>query len=108
MTQPEAVAQLRIDDGGTWVVTTASGSMYMLDLDARTVIRLALDDPHDQAADSAGLRRDGEELTLVGFVGDLLVVGAPAVLIIHGASETLAATTFRATTAVAEIRRLES
>lgn len=60
-------------DAGTWKVTTQSAT-YVLDLEARTGLRLA------DTGNAATLRRDGEPFTLLRVV--TCTIGWPMVLLI--------------------------
>lgn len=71
--------ELRNDDEGRFVVTTATGSQYVLDLTARTVKRvMAATAPLIEYLDVgfSQLRRDGEPLELLML--ESCSVGAPA------------------------------
>lgn len=73
------VQELRNDDSGRYLVTTATGSHYVLDLTARTVKRaMAATAPLREYMDVgfSQLRRDGEGLELLML--ELCAVGAPA------------------------------
>ncbi len=62
------VQELRNDDAGRFLVTTATGSHYVLDLTARTVTRkMAVTEPLVGYLDAwiSQLRRDGESLELL-------------------------------------------
>jgi hypothetical protein len=76
---PTMVQELRNDDSGRYLVTTATGSHYVLDLTARTVKRaMAATAPLREYMDVgfSQLRRDGEGLELLML--ELCAVGAPA------------------------------
>lgn len=71
--------ELRNDDAGRYVVTTATGSRYTLDLTARTVKRqMAATAPLVDFLDAgfSQLRRDGETLELLML--EACAVGASA------------------------------
>lgn len=71
--------ELRNDDEGLYLVTTSTGSQYVLDLTGRTVRRkMAATAPLLDFIDAgfSRLRRDGESLELLML--DSCVVGAPA------------------------------
>ena len=71
--------ELQNDDAGRFIVTTATGSQYVLDLTARTVKRhMAATAPIVDYLDAgfSQLRRDGEELELLML--ESCVVGASA------------------------------
>lgn len=55
------VQVLTADQGGEWIVSTESGTIYSVDLDAFTVTRVP--DP-DDVDTSAALRFDGQRLNL--------------------------------------------
>jgi len=102
--------RIDLEDGGSWVVSTRSGSHYLLQLDGdeRTIIRLAVDDGHVHTDGSHPLRRDGETLPLLGLVDPPIEIGRPAFMVIGGVSnETDYTSTTRATSPVVEIRRLD-
>lgn len=88
-TTPVEVETLDKDATGTWAIATESGSTYLLDIDGRTVLRLAA------VEDGEPLRRDGEPIDLVSFAG--CAVGKPLLLFIdlrvNGVPFTLRATT---------------
>lgn len=107
---PEHRESLDLDDGGSWVVSTRSGSHYLfhLDGDERSVVRLTVDDGHVHADGSHPLRRDGEVLPLRGLVDPPIQVGRPAYLVLGDVSDDPDCTsTTRATTPVVQIRRLD-
>ncbi|MGG5171258.1 hypothetical protein ACQR35_03630 [Pseudarthrobacter sp. J1738] len=71
--------ELRNDDAGRYIVTTATGSRYLLDLTARTLKRhMAATAPIVEYLDAgfSQLRRDGEELELLLL--ESCLVGASA------------------------------
>jgi hypothetical protein len=71
--------ELRNDDAGRYLVTTATGSGYVLDLTARTMKRqIAATAPLLDYLDAgfSQLRRDGEALELLML--ESCAVGAPA------------------------------
>lgn len=73
------VQELRNDDAGRYLVTTATGSQYLLDLTARTVQRvMAATAPLLEYLDVgfSQLRRDGESLELL--MVESCTVGWPA------------------------------
>lgn len=73
------VHELRNDDDGRYLVTTATGSQYVLDLTARTVQRvMAATAPLTEYLDVgfSRLRRDGESLELLML--ESCTVGSPA------------------------------
>lgn len=83
---------------------TASGAVYVLDFDERTLFRVPQDaDAHIDLADpSAALRRDGLLVTLVELATPLRI-GAGAVLVLSGVAEDLGVYTFRSTTPVVAV-----
>lgn len=106
---PDHPDRLDLEDGGSWVISTRSGSRYLLQFDGeeRTVIRLAVDDGHVHPDGSHPLRRDGETLPLLGLVDPPIQVGRPAYLVIGNATdESGYVSTTRATTPVVEICRV--
>lgn len=80
-------------DTGQWTVTTETGSVYSLDLDARTVTR----NPAE-----GELRRDGEELALYRVA--YCEVGMPLNMMI-GVREDRQ--TWRLTSAITSIERVQ-
>jgi len=71
--------ELTDDAGGLWAVSTVSGSSYLLDLDARIMLRQTdpyIDDPDE---DDHTLRRDGDPVYLIRLlhcaIGDGMVLG---------------------------------
>lgn len=110
-------SHLSADMDGSWVVETASGFAYLVDLDAMTACRLAVDTGHvDLNTGENTLRRDGETLPLLDLPGPIQV-GEPAHLVLgdvatgspmvdrSGASWAFRHTD-RITTPVVSIRRL--
>ncbi len=90
------------DHVGCWVVQTASGSAYLLDLDSAQVTRLrAAEEPLPDVA-VAALRRDGGAVPLLA-IGPVLV-GLPLVMVLQVRVD--AVHTVRQTTPVVAIRRL--
>ncbi|MFT4298309.1 MAG: hypothetical protein QM597_01535 [Aeromicrobium sp.] len=98
-------SSLELTDGGSWVISTASGARYAMHLDGeqRTIQRLQADT--DAAAT---LRRDGETLPLLGLIEPPIQVGRSAYLVVGDLSgdEGYVSTT-RVTSPVVEIRRLD-
>lgn len=75
---------LRNDDSGRYIVTTATGSQYVLDLTARTIERhMAANAPVVDFLDAgfSQLRRDGESLELLML--DSCAVGVRARYCVH-------------------------
>lgn len=68
MAQPERRERVDLDEGGSWVISTESGSHYQLLLDGKEkrIIRLAVDTGHSYPDGSQPLRRDGEALPCSG------------------------------------------
>lgn len=101
------------EDDGVWLVTTESGSKYVLDLDAMTVTRLAAEEPVDQQAAarwyvSLPMRRDGETLPVVTIAGGSIKVGECARLVLGNVDNYDGyVSTIRETTPILEIRRLQ-
>lgn len=100
-TKPEAdlVACLSELAEGIWVITTASGASYVLDLEKRTCTRV-LGRLVGRPADRALLRRDGEPVRLVGVAR--CDIGAPMRLLVQDRPDRL---TYRTTTPVVRIER---
>lgn len=87
------VKSLAGTDIGRYLVTTASGSTYLVDLDGRTLVRLP---PSDEDAE---LRRDGEPVALL-FILEC-TVGMEMVVLIDLLVPGVAFTTRRTTTVTA-------
>lgn len=85
-------------DKGQWILTTASGSHYLVDLDADVVLRVP--DP-DRSTPEAPLRRDTEEIPLLWM--NQIRVGHPAVFYLDLRQDGV--TTERVTSAVVGVRR---
>ena len=83
--------QLVDSDSGEWLVVTASGSLYLLDLDLRTLTRGNFDLSVDRR-----LRRDGEVVALIAVV--LCRVGSGMHLVIDLAVQGVDYTTRLSTT----------
>jgi hypothetical protein len=81
---------------GCWVVTTASASVYEVDLDNSTLTRR----PSDRAQGKSPLRRDGDPLRILGIVA--LTVGRPAIFHVD-LEHSGVASTRRVTTTVVSI-----
>ena len=108
---------LDLSDGGTWLIATESGSEYLVDLEARTVVRLASQESVAQQLDerwhvSLPMRRDGETLPLLGIVDPPIEVGRRARLLLGAVRREAVPDgrtylhTERTTTPVTRIRRL--
>jgi len=100
--------QLDLDAGGSWVISTRSGSQYLLQLDGddRSVVRLVADEGHVHADGSHPLRRDSQTLPLLGLVDPPIQVGRSAYLVIGGLSDDPDyLSTTRETSPVIEIRK---
>lgn len=105
-------------EGGQWVISTESGSLYMLDLDQATQTRVPDPDglPNSPYVDSAGqsrpgagpslwaagLRRDGEPVPLIDF--DPVWVGWPLAMWLDIRGDGIR--TYRSTTPVVGAQRL--
>lgn len=101
--------QLDLDDGGSWLVVTSSGSEYLfrLDGDVRTLVRLVLDDTNVRADERTAMRRDGEVLPLLGLIEPPIQVGRPAYFVVGDVNDNAGyVSTTRATTPVVSIHRL--
>ncbi|QNO38648.1 hypothetical protein H4J02_06560 [Protaetiibacter sp. SSC-01] len=92
-------SELNDEDDGTWRVTTASGTAYLLDLDKREGVRL----PAGADTDSAALRRDGATFRLLALMACRM--GEPAALLVDLSLPGVPMTT-RITTEVTSITRL--
>lgn len=88
-----------LGDTGRWVVTTSSGSVYEIDMDARCVVRVP-----DSGSGSVPMRRDGGAVRLIAV--ERCVVGEPAVLHLDGVAEPEpeVVSTTRVTTPVVSIQ----
>lgn len=91
------VKSLTGTDFGRYLVTTASGSTYLVDLDGRTLVRLP------RADEDAELRRDGEPVALLSVLE--CTVGMEMVVLIDIRVPGVAFTT-RHTTTVTTLRHL--
>lgn len=91
--------RLTDQDTGSYLVCTETGSRYLLDLDARTVLRVRT----EIFGLTHALRRDGEDVHLLELVR--CVVGAPMVLLINLFVPNVIATT-RTTSVVVGIEQL--
>lgn len=101
--------KLDLDEGGSWVVTTASGTCYQLLLDGerKSVVRLAVDRGHSYPDGSHPMRRDGEVLPLLGLIDPPIEVGSRAYLVLGEVADFPGyVSTTRTTTPVVEIRRI--
>lgn len=101
--------QLSLDDGGSWLVLTSSGSEYLfrLDGDERTVVRLAANEGNAGTEERTVMRRDGEVLPLLGLIEPPIQVGRPAYFVVGNVSDEAGyVSTTRATTPVVSIRRM--
>lgn len=101
--------QLDLDDGGSWLVVTSSGSEYLfwLDGDVRTVVRLVANEANPRADERTVMRRDGEVLPLLGLIEPPIQVGRPAYLVVGDVNDNAGhVSTTRATTPVVSIHRL--
>lgn len=99
--------RLGLEAGGSWVVSTRSGSHYLLQLDGeeKTLVRLAVDHGHSYPDGTHALRRDGQVLPLLGLVDGPIEVGRPAYLVIGGLTDAEGyVSTTRATSDVTEIK----
>lgn len=101
--------QLALEDGGSWLVVTSSGTKYLfrLDGDVPTVVRLVANEANPRADERTVMRRDGEVLPLLGLIEPPIQVGRPAYLVVGNVRDDEGyVSTTRATTPVASIRRL--
>jgi hypothetical protein len=99
---PRAISN---DDVGRFLVTTATGSQYVVDLDARTILRtMAATAPLVDFLDAAfsQLRRDGEPLELLML--ESCKVGSPGRVWVQVRDDHIP--TFRATSPVVRIEPL--
>lgn len=96
--------ELKPDDPGVWCVLTMSGSLYVIDLDNRTVRRAQDEskaDPRTNWFYSESLRKDGETVRLLGF--ENVCVGERPTLLLHGVNDTPGVMTVRQPTPVVRI-----
>ena len=101
--------RLDLDEGGSWTVSTESGSHYqlLLDGDEKSIIRLAVDEGQSYPDGSHPLRRDGEALPLRGLGDPPIRVGSPARFVLGEDPDCPGhVSTTGATSPVVEIRRL--
>lgn len=93
------------DEGGLWAVGTASGAVYRLDLDRRTLSRGTGEPPDSDALPAVALRRDAEILPLLGLLRPV-TVGAGMVALVDVRDDGVP--TVRESTPVRSIVRLET
>ncbi|MBK4119555.1 hypothetical protein [Kocuria rhizophila] len=101
--------QLALEDGGSWLVVTSSGTKYLfrLDGDVPTVVRLVANEANPRADERTVMRRDGEVLPLLGLIEPPIQVGRPAYLVVGDVNDNAGyVSTTRATTPVVSIHRL--
>lgn len=109
MTEPERRGRLDLDEGGSWAVSTETGSHYqlLLDGDEKAIIPLAVDEGHSYPDGSHPFRRDGEAQALLGLLDPPIRVGSPARLVVgEDMDDPDGVSMARATSPVVEIRRL--
>jgi hypothetical protein len=82
--------------GGLWAVSTVSGSSYLLDLDARIMLRKT--DPYADGRDDHPLRRDGDPVHLIRLLH--CAIGDGMVLVVNLGVDGVAFTTRRSTTVI--------
>lgn len=90
--EAELIASIDDKTGGTWLITTESGTRYRIDLDGRRLLRIAGGVP---------LRRDLETLELIDVIE--CAVGKMALFHVQVRDDSI--TTVRMTTAVVAIQR---
>lgn len=90
--EAELIASIDDETGGTWLITTESGTTYRIDLDGRRLLRVPGGVP---------LRRDLESLELINVVE--CAVGKMALFHLQVRDDSI--TTVRMTTAVVAIER---
>lgn len=80
MAGPERRDRLDLDEGGSWAVSTESGSHYQLMLggDEKTILPLAVDTGHSYSDGLRPLRRDGEVFPLLGLIDPPIQVASDA------------------------------
>ncbi|MCT1456252.1 MULTISPECIES: hypothetical protein [Kocuria] len=101
--------QLALEDEGTWLVVTSSGTEYLFRLDGavRTVVRLIANEANAHSGERTVMHRDGEVLPLLGLIEPPIQVGRPAYLVVGNVSDDEGyVSTTRATTPVVRIRWL--
>jgi hypothetical protein len=101
------MTNLSLLDSGSYLVRTASGALYDVDLDAGTLHRRPADQEPDLALADASedMRRDGETLKLLSIA--VCTVGVSAVFAIDLGVDGVPVTT-RFTTAVASIDKVDT
>jgi hypothetical protein len=98
MTEP--IVELTNADTARYRLHTESGTRYLIDLDAHTLVRC----PEYLRPDSSHLRRDGIVLELLSI--ERCRVGERAVFMLRGVNSDPEIATQRATTPVVSIERL--
>lgn len=89
------------DDDGLWAVSTVSGSSYLLDLDARIMLRQT--EPYADGLDGRDegdltLRRDGDPVHLIRLLH--CAIGDGMVLVVNLGVDGVAFTTRMSTTVI--------
>lgn len=105
----EPAREIDLDDGGSWLLVTDSGSHYLLQLDGneRSIRRLAVDTSHVHPDGSHPLRRDGEAYPLLRIIDPPIQAGKPARLLVGEISDDPdCGTTTWQTSIVVDIRRV--
>ena len=71
--------QLALEDEGTWLVVTSSGTEYLFRLDGavRTVVRLIANEANAHSGERTVMHRDGEVLPLLGLIEPPGTSGCP-------------------------------
>lgn len=100
------ISELRNTDQGCYLVTTATGSHYRIDLDSRMLTRhVGATPPTDEywKVGTSHLRRDGESLEVL--MVDSCKVGEPGRLFLQVRADKIP--TLRITSPVVSIQKLE-
>ena len=93
----QTVQQLKDNETGRWKVTTESGTVYLVNLDQRTLRR-------QHASGGNDLRKDASVVRLIGVLD--CRVGESAAFVLAGVSDDPDVVTTRQTTPVTSILRL--
>jgi hypothetical protein len=93
-------------DEGTYRLTTKSGTIYLIDIDMDKPATLTRCVDPENINDEVNMRKDGEVLTLSQIM--FCVVGYSAVFVLYNVSDNPDAATFRQTTPVMEIVKMNT
>tara|TARA_R110002051_G_scaffold60546_8_gene110884 strand:- start:23343 stop:23672 length:330 start_codon:yes stop_codon:yes gene_type:complete len=100
----QTLDRLKFDASGLYEITTKGGSIYTLDLDAKTMLRRRGEPVSDEAI-SVPLRQDEKLIELVGI--RIAQVGLPATFIIDLNTLVPRRHTLRITSTIVSITRLD-